>query len=212
LSNTRVTNISHTQIHSPYNGSLQTHNNEIVIDNINEAHSMRHHPSAMSHMVFIGRHECYSLCNQQLPLVLFPHLSHPCCSCLPLLHQHAIEFWILPLINPLHILNQLWRVGSHVHVESMGIGLGATCIMRRGTVDIFCIGKLWGGQDHMFQFHGGLVNYEAHYDLSWFRPLLEGNSPTSSGLILMMNMWQGVSREFKEFVWWKGGIYLIPTV
>jgi hypothetical protein len=31
------------------------------------------------------------------------------------------------------------------------------------------------------------VNYKAHYDLSWFRPLLKGNSPISSGLILKMN-------------------------
>jgi hypothetical protein len=27
-------------------------------------------------------------------------------------------------------------------------------------------GKLRGGQDHAFQFRGGLANYEAHYDLS----------------------------------------------
>jgi hypothetical protein len=32
------------------------------------------------------------------------------------------------------------------------------------------------------------VNYKAHGDLSWFRPLLGGNSPTSSNLILKMNM------------------------
>jgi hypothetical protein len=41
-----------------------------------------------------------------------------------------------------------------------------------------------GGQDHSFQFRGGLANYEAQYDLSLFRPLLGGNSPMSSGLIL----------------------------
>jgi hypothetical protein len=34
---------------------------------------------------------------------------------------------------------------------------------------------------------GGLTNNEAHNNLSWFRPLLEGNSPTSSSLILKMN-------------------------
>jgi hypothetical protein len=46
------------------------------------------------------------------------------------------------------------------------------------------------------------VNYEAHYDLSWFRPHLEGNSPTSSGLILKMNMcYIGVSKELEKFVW-----------
>jgi hypothetical protein len=31
------------------------------------------------------------------------------------------------------------------------------------------------------------VNYKARYSLAWFRPLLGGNSPTSSGLILTMN-------------------------
>jgi hypothetical protein len=35
-----------------------------------------------------------------------------------------------------------------------------------------------------FQFRGGLAN-EEHTDLSWFRTLHEGNSPTSSGLILI---------------------------
>jgi hypothetical protein len=32
------------------------------------------------------------------------------------------------------------------------------------------------------------MNYKAHNDLYWFMPLLGGNSPTSSGLILKMNM------------------------
>jgi hypothetical protein len=46
------------------------------------------------------------------------------------------------------------------------------------------------------------VNYEAHYDISWFRPLLGGNSPTSCGLILKMNRsYKGVRREFKKFTW-----------
>jgi hypothetical protein len=31
------------------------------------------------------------------------------------------------------------------------------------------------------------VNYKAHSDLSWFRLLLKGNSPTSSSLILKIN-------------------------
>jgi hypothetical protein len=31
------------------------------------------------------------------------------------------------------------------------------------------------------------VDYKIHYDLSWFKPLLSGNSPMSSGLILKMN-------------------------
>jgi hypothetical protein len=62
------------------------------------------------------------------------------------------------------------------------------------TICIFCAGKLWGGQDHAFQFRGGLVNNEAHYDLSWFRPLPGGNSSTSSNSILKVNMcYNGVS-------------------
>jgi hypothetical protein len=56
------------------------------------------------------------------------------------------------------------------------------------TVGVFCISKIQGGQDPVFQFHGGLTNNEAYSDLSWFRLLLGGNSPTSSGLILKMNM------------------------
>jgi hypothetical protein len=55
------------------------------------------------------------------------------------------------------------------------------------TVDVFCTDKIQGGQDRAFQFLGGLVNVVAHKDLSWFRPLLDGNSPMSSSLILKMN-------------------------
>jgi hypothetical protein len=44
------------------------------------------------------------------------------------------------------------------------------------------------------------VNYKAHYNLSWFMPLLEGNSTTSSSLILKMNgSYNGVSGELKKF-------------
>jgi hypothetical protein len=45
------------------------------------------------------------------------------------------------------------------------------------------------------------VNYNAHYDLSWFRLLLGGNSHTPSGLILKMNNhYNGVSRELEKFM------------
>jgi hypothetical protein len=65
---------------------------------------------------------------------------------------------------------------------------------------VFCTGKLWGGQDHAFQFRGGLANYEAHYDLSWFRPVHGGNSPMSSSLILKMSMcYKWVSRDLENF-------------
>jgi hypothetical protein len=68
------------------------------------------------------------------------------------------------------------------------------------TVGIFCTGKIQGGQDRMFQFCGGLVDYNAHYSLSWFGTLLGGNSATSNDLILKMNNgYNGVSRELKKF-------------
>jgi hypothetical protein len=44
------------------------------------------------------------------------------------------------------------------------------------------------------------VNYKAHYGLSWVRPLLGGNSPTSNGLTLKMNNgYNGMSRELEKF-------------
>jgi hypothetical protein len=55
------------------------------------------------------------------------------------------------------------------------------------TVGVSCISKIHGGQDHTFLFRDGLANNKSHYSLSWFRSLLEGNIPTSSGLILKMN-------------------------
>jgi hypothetical protein len=46
------------------------------------------------------------------------------------------------------------------------------------------------------------VNYQEHKDLSWFMPLLERNSPTSSGLILKMNSgYNKVGRELEKVVW-----------
>jgi hypothetical protein len=95
---------------------------------------MRHHSSVVSHMVLNGGQEWYPLRSQQLGIVLFSYLSRPCGSCLSLLHQHVIELLILMLIDTLHILDQLWRIGDHICVESMGIGCGATCILRRRTV------------------------------------------------------------------------------
>jgi hypothetical protein len=44
------------------------------------------------------------------------------------------------------------------------------------------------------------VNYKAHYSLSWFMPLLGGNSPMSSNLILKMNSgYNGMSRKLEKF-------------
>jgi hypothetical protein len=64
----------------------------------------------------------------------------------------------------------------------------------------FCTSKIKGGQDCAFLFQGGLANYKAHHRLSWFRPLLEGNSLMSSGLLLKMNSgYNGGSRELEKF-------------
>jgi hypothetical protein len=68
-------------------------------------------------------------------------------------------------------------------------------------VGVFCTSKIHSGQDHVFLFQGGIVNYKAHYGLSWFRPLLRGNSHTSNSLILKMNSgYNGVSRELNKFM------------
>jgi hypothetical protein len=49
------------------------------------------------------------------------------------------------------------------------------------------------------------VNKEGHSDSSWFRPLLVGKSPTSSGLILKMNMCYKRSAECSRSSRAKGG-------
>jgi hypothetical protein len=54
----------------------------------------------------------------------------------------------------------------------------------------------------VFQFQDGFVNYKAHDDLSWLRPFLGDNSPTSIDLILKMNRcYKRVSRELEKFMW-----------
>jgi hypothetical protein len=69
-------------------------------------------------------------------------------------------------------------------------------------VSVFYTGKMQGGQDHTFQFRCGLVNKEAHNDLSWFRHILRGNSPMSNGSRLKMNRcYKGVSRVLEKFTW-----------
>jgi hypothetical protein len=42
------------------------------------------------------------------------------------------------------------------------------------------------------------VNNIAHCDLSWFRPLLEGNSPTSNRMILKMKVLQRGEKSARE--------------
>jgi hypothetical protein len=59
------------------------------------------------------------------------------------------------------------------------------CMSRflMGSIGVFCTSKIHGGQDHAFLFRSGLTNCKTHYGLSWFMPLLGGNSHTSSDLI-----------------------------
>jgi hypothetical protein len=95
---------------------------------------MRHNLSVVSHMMLNDGQGCYPLRSRQLGHVLFPRLSRSCGSCLPLLYQHFIKLRILILIDPLHILDQLWRIRGYVCVKSMGIEREATCILRRWTV------------------------------------------------------------------------------
>jgi hypothetical protein len=72
---------------------------------------------------------------------------------------------------------------------------------RKG-VGVFCTGK-----DRVVKITRSsnevvLQTIKAHGDLSWFKPLLGGNSPLPSGLILNMNRcYDGVSRELKKFTW-----------
>jgi hypothetical protein len=69
------------------------------------------------------------------------------------------------------------------------------------SVSVFFTVKIQGCQDRAFLFLGGLTNYKAQYGLSWFRPLLKGNSPTSSGLKLQMNIdYNEMSRKLEKFV------------
>jgi hypothetical protein len=80
-------------------------------------------------------------------------------------------------------------------------------------VSVFYTDKIQGDQDHAFLFKGGLTNYKVHYILFWFRLLLRGNSPTFSGLILKMNSgYNGVSKELKKFVKWKGEMISYPCL
>jgi hypothetical protein len=66
------------------------------------------------------------------------------------------------------------------------------------------------------------VNYKTYYDLYWFRPLLGGNSHTSSNLILKMKRgYNGVSRELEKFTCegkndlihpaWRVGVFYGPS-
>jgi hypothetical protein len=79
-------------------------------------------------------------------------------------------------------------------------------------VDVFCTGKIQGGQDRAFLFRGGLANYKAHYGLSCFSHLLGGNGPTSNLFISKMNYgYNGVSRELKKFMKWRGNDLVPPA-
>jgi hypothetical protein len=56
------------------------------------------------------------------------------------------------------------------------------------------------------------VNYKAHYGLSCFSHLLGGNGPTSNLFISKMNYgYNGVSRELKKFMKWRGNDLVPPA-
>jgi hypothetical protein len=76
-----------------------------------------------------------------------------------------------------------------IEMGSLANGYGSISgrILHVIVVVVFCTSKIQGGQDRAFLFWGGLVNYKAHYLLSWFRPLHGRNSPMFSDLILKMN-------------------------
>jgi hypothetical protein len=55
------------------------------------------------------------------------------------------------------------------------------------------------------------VNYKANYSLSWFKPFLGGNSPTSNGLILKMNSgYNGGEQSAQEVRYVKEENILVP--
>jgi hypothetical protein len=77
----------------------------------------------------------------------------------------------------------------------------------------FCTSNKQGGQDHAFQFRGGLAHYRAHTNLSYFRTLLGGNRPTSNGLILNMNrVYNGGEQRAREVHVVKGEMILYPCL
>jgi hypothetical protein len=104
-------------------------------------------------------------------------------------------------------LTWAWGGGAAAVVEAIRVTVvlvvetsAKEAAAAQDSVGVFCTGKIQDGQDRAFLFRGGLVNYKAHHLLSWFKPLLGGNSPTSSGLILKMNSgYNGVSRALKKF-------------
>jgi hypothetical protein len=57
-----------------------------------------------------------------------------------------------------------------------------------------------------------MKNYKAHYSLSWFRPQLQGNSPTSNVFCIEKEeqCYNGVSQELEEFAKWKGEMSYVP--
>jgi hypothetical protein len=73
---------------------------------------------------------------------------------------------------------------KHVHITS---GVEEKKKFYIGFVGVFFTSKIQDDQDYVFQFWSDIVNYKTHGDLSWFRPLLRGNSYTSNDLILKIN-------------------------
>jgi hypothetical protein len=89
--------------------------------------------------------------------------------------------------------------------ETIGTSRGkARCkcpLPRAPTVGVFCtdknrVVKITCSSSEM------VLQTTKHTNLSWFRLLLGGYSPTSSDLILKMNNdYNGVSKELEKFTW-----------
>jgi hypothetical protein len=74
-------------------------------------------------------------------------------------HHPNASLFVLQNIASSH----LWNLLKLFHLDKLMLG-SYRCFLHRQTM---------GGQDCAFRFRGGPENYEAHYDLSWFRSLLE---------------------------------------
>jgi hypothetical protein len=103
----------------------------------------------------------------------------------------------------------LWVLEQHIPMEDLNASEDLS--YEEYPAGVFCTGKIQGGQDRVFLFWGGLVNYKTHYGCSWFKPLLWGNSHMSSSLILKINSgYNGVSRELEKFTKWRGEMISCP--
>jgi hypothetical protein len=70
-------------------------------------------------MVIVDRHERDTMICHQACLVVVPSLPRPCGSYFLFGDQYEVEFWTLPLIHSLHIVDDRGWVWSKVFRVSM---------------------------------------------------------------------------------------------